>query len=189
MPDYLNPSNVLNPFMLWTDMSLRALDLTLSSSQNLSEGVDRFTRAEASPGVAERATFSFAAPHRESDPAGMFLATRVQRSMLDFMAQGWIQWMGTLGSLLSLGAGRRLASVTRRSLPAELTSGDIMSSDGAAVHTRAQPQTLSHEHRARHTEGHAEREPIEHALASSESKRRRKTTGTRSRAKSRSRRA
>ncbi len=204
MPDYLdpsrylNPSNVLNPFMLWADVGLRALDLTVASSQNLSEGVDRFTRASASPGATE-AAFSFAAPGREpGSPSPMLLGSQVQRSLMDLMTQGWVQWMAALGSFVSLAAGRRLSGATRRSLPADLTSSEPTSGEAATAHTRAQSEIPSHQQHGRRAEAHAKREPMEHALASSESRRRR-TGGTRagsaragsarSKAKPRSRRA
>ena len=33
--------NLFNPMMLWTDMGRRALEMTLSSSQNIGDGIDR----------------------------------------------------------------------------------------------------------------------------------------------------
>ncbi len=202
MTDALNPSNLLNPFALWTDMGLRALDLTVSSTQNLGEGVDRFTRAGASAEATGRGLFNLAAPAPESGPtSSLLLGAQVQRSMLELMSQGWIQWMATLGNLVSLGAGRRLSSVTRRNLPAQLTSGELVAGDSMTAHTRAQPDSTSYHQRGRRTETHVEREPMEHALASTESHRRRtgssRGRGTRSTragsarsgAKSRSRRA
>ncbi len=204
MPDYLDPSryldpaNVLNPFMLWADMGLRALDLTVASSQNLSEGVDRFTRASASTGGTE-AALSFAAPVREpGSRSTMLLGSQVQRSMLDLMTQGWLQWMAALGSFVSLAAGRTLSNETRRNLPADLTSGELTSGRAATAHTRAQSETPSDQQHGRRAEAHAPREPMEHAVAASDSRRRRtggtragttRAGTTRSRAKPRTRRA
>ena len=39
--------NLFNPMMLWTDMGRRALEMTLSSSQNIGDGIDRLSRKRA----------------------------------------------------------------------------------------------------------------------------------------------
>ena len=198
MNDALKTSNVLNPFALWTDMGLRALDLAVSSTQNLGDGVDRFARAGASPGATEHDAFNFAAPMRDSGlSSSLLLGNQMRRSMLDLMSQAWIQWMAMVGDLVSLAAGRRLSSVTRQNLPAQLTSGELIAGEPTADRTRAQPEDAQHHQRGRRTEAHAEREPMEHALASEPRRRRAngsragstRSSSARSKGRSRSRRA
>jgi hypothetical protein len=156
----LNASNLLNPMVVWSDLGLRALDMTVSSSQNISESVDRLTRAGASvepvPAVASTSMVS-----RQSEfaiPSGVALSADLQRSALDLMMQGWMQgwqqWMSALGTLASIAAG-----------------------PGPSRSSKRQSDPLG----ATHAEGAS----LEHAFATSEPKRRRSA----SRAKAKSRRS
>jgi hypothetical protein len=88
--------------MLWTDMGMRALEMTLSSSQNIGDGIDRLSRAGASPEASEAAV-----PHRHNQPgapARLACISRpepllqMQRTTFDLMTQGWQQWMNTFGT-------------------------------------------------------------------------------------------
>jgi hypothetical protein len=129
-----NSSNFMNPMMLWTDMSLRALDRTMSTSQTITEGVDRFARAGASVDTAQAAVpMQQATELVESSSESL---ASLQRSTFDLMAQSWVQWMSTFGSLASLvaGVGRNM---TRRSLSGDgmfngfLPGGQVGSSSGS----------------------------------------------------------
>jgi hypothetical protein len=87
-----------NPFLLWTDMGLRATEMTLASLQNMTEGADRLTRAGASAEVEE--------PVQDDGLGGM---GGMQRLMWDLMTQNWLRWASAFGSLLSASAGVGLA--------------------------------------------------------------------------------
>jgi len=108
----LNASNLLNPMMVWSDLGLRALDMTLSSSQDIGENIERLTRASASASVEPvQDVVSRSTASHQSDfaiPSGVALSADLQRSALDLMMQGWMhgwtQWMSTLGSFASLAA-------------------------------------------------------------------------------------
>jgi hypothetical protein len=112
----LNRPNLFTPIMLWTDMGMRALEMTLSSSQNIGEGIDRLARASgnAGPDVVENAAEAVPRLQEQTgqnSPAlpltsGLQLAMQMQRATLDLMTQGWQQWMNTLGTLASMGSGR-----------------------------------------------------------------------------------
>jgi len=94
-----------HPAVLWTDLGLRALDMTLSSSHNICDGVDRLTRAAAvDRAIIKGAARSSAEPADSAGaaaPLGMAAATAIlSRSGFDLLTQGWLQWMTTFGTVL-----------------------------------------------------------------------------------------
>jgi hypothetical protein len=186
LPDF----SVLSNPMAWADFSMRALEMTLSSSQDIGERMERLTRAGASEEATEAVTavlspLSPAAPSRSPAAAAsrVALASDLQRSTFDLMAQGWVQWMSMLGSLASLAAGLAFGpGGSRRNLPLNplaLLPGagalDVLSPFGSSSRAQVGQQR----------ETRAERTSAEHAHASAEPKRRRTT----SRAKSKPRRS
>ena len=92
--------NLFNPMMLWTDMGRRALEMTVSSSQNIGDS-NRETNSQEPP------------PALPVFP-DLNLFLQMQRFTTELMTQGWQQWMNTLGSLASLGAGRSFAETARQ---------------------------------------------------------------------------
>ncbi len=105
MTEHLHPSILSNPMLLMADLGLRALDLTVSSSHQLRDGVDRYTRAAASRQPAQQgARWIFAATDSSAAPAPA--ATSSNAATLDPLTRGWVQWMATMGAVASLGAGR-----------------------------------------------------------------------------------
>jgi hypothetical protein len=110
--------NLFNPMMLWTDMGMRALEMTLSSSQNISEGIDRLSRAGASPEASEAVVAPIDTIGQEPAPTlpafpDLNLFWQMQRTTIELMTQGWQQWMYALGTLAPLGAGRAFAETAR----------------------------------------------------------------------------
>ena len=107
--------NLFNPMMLWTDMGMRALEMTLSSSQNIGDGIDRLSRAGASPEASETAV----APIEEPAPAlpafpDLNLFWQMQRATIELMTQGWQQWMNAIGMFGLLGGGGAFAETARQ---------------------------------------------------------------------------
>jgi hypothetical protein len=155
----LNASNLLNPIVVWSDLGLRALDMTVSSTQNISERVDRLTRAGAGVELAEVTAPSSAVPVAPAfaTPSGTALSADLQRSPLDLMMQGWMQgwlhWMSTLGTFASLATGPGLPFAAAEAAPRQ-----------------ARPASSSRQQSARHAAGGSR--SMEHALASAEPKRR-----------------
>lgn len=181
-------SSFWNPVALLTDLGMRALDFTLSSSQSVSEGVDRFARAGASVEATEGEVSSSAVSRRAASvtSSGVAMAADLQRSAFDLLMRGWVQWMSAVGSFASMGAelvGPRsagripvLESLRKGFLPVE---GSETGSQRAGM-SRQQSRTR---------EAHAERGPMEHAIASAEPKRRRSTATGRSRSAAKPRRS
>jgi hypothetical protein len=90
--------NLFNPMILWTDLGMRAWETTLSSSQNISDGVDRLSRANASPEASETAVAPIETISEEPAPAwpafpDLSLFWQMQRFTMELMTQGWQQWM------------------------------------------------------------------------------------------------
>ena len=109
MATNLDSPKIFNPMMLWTDLGLRALETTLASSQNVSDGLDRLTRAGANADATEQAESSdntTSMPDGQVALPGLELAGQMQRATFELMTQAWQQWLSTLGTLASLGAGR-----------------------------------------------------------------------------------
>jgi hypothetical protein len=111
MAKEIETPNLFNPMMLWTDLGMRAMEMTLSSSQKMADGIDRVSRANASPQASETARARIETIRQEPAPAlpafpDPDLFWQMQRFTTEWMIQGWQQWMNAFGSLASLG-GRR----------------------------------------------------------------------------------
>jgi len=167
MTNETDARGVFNPFLMWTDMGMRATEMTLASLQNMTEGADRLMRAGASAEVEE--------PHEDDGLGGL---GGMQRLMLDLMTQNWLRWASAFGSLLSASAGVGLArkvagqenplNAVRDSLrPA--TWGEHPASGRQA---RLDDLTASRASRVRENDA-------QHAQASSESRPRRKAAAKR----------
>ena len=93
--------NLFNPMMLWTDMGRRALEMTLSSSQNFGDGIDRETISEE-----PRPAFPLF--------ADLNLFWQMQRATIELMTQGWQQWMNAMGMFGLLGGGGAFSETARQ---------------------------------------------------------------------------
>lgn len=193
MASNFDPSTLMNPVALWTDLGLRAIEMAVSSTQSISEGVDRFARAGASVEAAEDAASSSAVSRRTAaaTSSGVALAADLQRSTFDLLTRGWLQWMSALGSVASLAAsiapgGRWM----RQSVPLEAMRKALLPAGWAdRAGTQPQPGSASRQHEGQRREVHAESGAMEHALASAESKRRRSSGTGRTKAKPKARRS
>lgn len=187
-----DPSNLWNPVALWTDIGLRALDMTVNSSQSISESVDRFTRAGASVEASEVAASSAAVPRQAASAAssGVALATDLQRSAFDLMVRGWVQSISALGDMVSLAASLVTPSWTRGNLPLETMRRTLLpGSWGEMLPMPSGSGSSSRQQVGQRRQSRAETGPKEHAFASGEAKRRRSNAGTgRSRSRPKARR-
>lgn len=150
------PLPFTNPFLPWVEQGLRALDQTVTTTQNTGEAVDRVVRAEAE---------------------AIGPATAVQRNIFELMTEAWVQWMSWLGTMARLG--------TNVALPREMTrqvigmaGRQVEAVSGAAREVAARATTATTRRAASGTR--RERQP-EHAAASDEPKRRRSSAKTKSR--------
>jgi hypothetical protein len=180
--------NLFNPMMLWTDMGMRALEMTLSSSQNIGDGIDRLSRAGASPEASEAAVSSIDTISQEPPPAlhafpDLNLFWQMQRSTFDLMTQGWQQWMNTFGTLTSLGAGRSFAETARQNPMLNAMQEMLLRSSDETAVTRAHSNASSRPPVSRKREGHAD--DIEHAVGAAEIKRRSRAGRAKPKARSR----
>lgn len=169
MPNDSNlfPAGFFNPLQLWTDLGLRAADMTLASSQNLSDGVDRLARAGASDEVIDGRSAEAAAAL--VTPLGVDLPARLHRTAFELLTNSWVQWMSTLGSVASFAAGLGNSNGARSdgldAFRAALLPGSARRSTTSGVPSR--------ERGAQRRETHAESATMEHAAASGTPKRRR----------------
>jgi hypothetical protein len=180
MANKLETPDLFNPMTFWTDMGLRGLEMALSSTQNISEGVDRLTRAGASAAASEQVetpTATAGTPLGSATGSGLALAAQMQQITADLMSRMWQQWMSAFGTLASLG-GRSFGESVGRQAP---WLGAGFESDSAR--TRSAGSTR-HQGDSRRRD-HAETTLVEHALATAEPKRR--SRGGRAKTKSRSR--
>lgn len=90
---------LFNPFLLWADMGMRATEMAVASTQNITAGADRVTRAVASTEADEIV---------DTDSSWDGIAG-MQRLAWDLMAQSWVRWLSTAGNLMSASAGDGLA--------------------------------------------------------------------------------
>jgi hypothetical protein len=187
--DNMETPNLFNPMMFWTDLGMRALETTLSSSQNIGDGIDRLSRANASPEASETAVAPLETISEEPAPAlpafpDLSLFWQMQRFTMELMTQGWQQWMNTLGSLASLGAGRSFADTARQNPMLNAMQEVLLRGTGETDVTGARPNASSRSYIGRKRERHAD--DVEHAFAAAETKRRSRA-GRTTKARSRSR--
>jgi hypothetical protein len=112
--------SLFNPFTLWTDLGMRAAEMAVASTQNLTEGADRVTRAVAGTEAEEIVN---QAPDSGAGAGGWPAANlasfaEMQRAAWDLMAQSWLRWMSTANSLMSASAGQGLAPRARTTMVA-----------------------------------------------------------------------
>ena len=155
---------MFNPFVLWTDMGMRAAEMTVASLQNMTEGADRLTRAGAGAEVEEP-------PDSEASVGGI---AGLQRLMWDLATRNWLRWTSAFGSLLSAGAGVGLArTVAGQENPlraARVSLRPAAWGGQPAAHSRAKAPEVP----ARRSTHRARTDDAQHALAAHEPKPRRK---------------
>lgn len=86
MTNHLHDAFASNPMIMMADLGLRALDMTMSSSHRLCDGIDQLTRAAANQPARRRPV-----PHD-----------------MDVVTQAWVNWFEAAGAVTSLGARRGL---------------------------------------------------------------------------------
>jgi hypothetical protein len=190
MPNDLNPPNLFNPMMLWTDLGMRALEMTVSSSQNISEGLDRLTRATATPEDSPVSAEASSARTDRRQPvtasSGLAFSAEMQRATFDLMTQAWQQWMKTVGMLVSMGAGHGFGEAVARQVPLLKTMQEGLE---AAANAGRRTITQSSPARSERQQSGRQRErgvhDMEHAFGAAETKRR--SRGGRAKPKTRSR--
>ena len=121
-------SNLFNPFMLWTDLGMRAAEAAVASTQNMTEGADRLTRAAAS---AEATVADDEASDTDDNTntwatASLGGMADMQRMMWELTTRNWMQWMSMAGNLMSAGAGVGLArTVAHQRNPLEVVRDNM----------------------------------------------------------------
>jgi hypothetical protein len=172
--------NLFNPLLAWADLSMRAAEMTLASSQNIGDAVDRMTRAGASAEPAEIATPSFAAPdtRRTALPANLGPIGNLHRTLFDFATEAWVRWMSALGTVASLPAGVGLATkVAKQRNPLEAVRTSLRPAGwGEKPATERQAGSLTYPSQRRRADSISD---MQHALASGEAKPRRKAAAKR----------
>jgi hypothetical protein len=104
-------NNLFNPFTLWTDLGMRAAEAAVASTQNMTEGADRLTRAAASAEAVDVDDDDSGASDTTNSWASASLGgmADMQRMMWEMTTRSWMQWMSMAGNLMSAGAGVGLA--------------------------------------------------------------------------------
>jgi len=171
-PGDFNLSNLFNPMLLWTDLGLRMADMTLSSTQNIGEGVDRLSRAAADTSEVPDATATVREGLALATPLSVDLPAWLNRSAFELMTHGWLQWMSTLGAIASLAAGLGLRPASARHEGAAHAKR-VQGADADRSATQAHLGSASRRHGAEREEVRTESGSMEHALASEKPKRRR----------------
>jgi len=178
--------NLFNPLLAWADVGLRAAEMTVASSQNINDAFDRVARAgagadiELEDGSAGRpaASATSRATSRAAFPAALGQLGDWQRTMFEWSAQAWVNWMSALGSLASLPAGVRLAStVARQDNPLEAVRSSLRPA-GWGEQPATEPQVGSMTYPSQRKRGDTPSD-MQHALAAGDAGARRKPAAKR----------
>ena len=177
MTKLLFPSDLNNPVTRWADSTLRVMDATLSSAQSVGDGIDRVTRAAASAPVTAAAVPATDSVGETASP-GLFsltLAVALQRSALDLMAKGWLQWMSMMGTVAGAAARRLEAPSPVDEAPAAKAAASRRGSAGVDVPATSTRHRASGTRTSRKPQEQAGSAGREHAFAGSEPRRKRGT--------------
>lgn len=105
MDNDLSPASLFNPLVAWTDLGLRAAEMTMASSQNFSDAFDRMTRARASEQPSGSSAGSVA-PRTVALPVALPAALgqfgNLQRTLFELATENWIRWVSAVGTMASL---------------------------------------------------------------------------------------
>lgn len=177
--------DVFNPFLLWADLGMRAAELAVASTQNITEGADRLTRAGASAGTAETDEGHRTASRTAGDtgtsanellpwPFNLDSITSMQRLAWDLMAQNWTRWTSTVSNLLAASSGASLGSkVAGQRNPLEAVRDSLRPTGwGEKPASDKDRGTLTYP--AQRGNGRSGTRTAQHAMASDEPKPRRK---------------
>lgn len=172
MTNQLFPADLNNPVTRWADSTLRVMDATLSSAQSVGDGIDRVTRAAASAPVSAAAVPAAESVGETASPGlvSLTLAVALQRSALDLMTKGWLQWMSMMGTVAGAAARRLEAPVGETPAAKTASRRGSAGADAPATSHRASGSrtTRKQQEPAGHIGG-------EHAFAQSEPKGKRGT--------------
>lgn len=144
--------DLFNPFMLWTDLGMRAAEVAVASTQNMTEGADRLTRAAASAEAAEADDDASSDGDNTNTWASASLGgmADMQRVMWDLTTRSWMQWMSMAGNLMSAGAGVGLArKVAHQRNPLEVVR-DSMEHALASPEPKRRPRKAAAKRRTSH---------------------------------------
>jgi hypothetical protein len=173
--------NLFNPILAWFDWGLRAAEISVASSQNINDAVDRITRAGASVESDETGATRFVAWDAPVArvPATLGRVGEFHRRVFDLTTETWVRWMSALGTVASLPAGVGLArTVARRDNPLEAVRTSLRPSGwGEKPATQRNVGSLTYPSQRRR-DGTLD---MQHALAD-EGKARRKATAKHKRA-------
>jgi hypothetical protein len=173
-------STLFNPLLAWADFGMRAAEMTVASSQNIGDAVDRITRAGASVDAPQTGAPSDPMPRaqRAALPATLGQLGDLQRTLFELATQGWVRWMSALGTLASVPAGVGLArTVARRDNPLETVRTSLRPAVwGEKPATERQTGSLTYPAQRRQRDATGD---MQHALASAEAKPRRKAAAKR----------
>jgi hypothetical protein len=173
--------NLFNPILAWFDWGLRAAEISVASSQNINDAVDRITRAGASVESDETGATRFVAWDAPVArvPATLGRVGDFHRRVFDLTTETWVRWMSALGPVASLPAGVGLArTVARRDNPLEAVRTSLRPSGwGEKPATQRNVGSLTYPSQRRR-DGTLD---MQHALAD-EGKARRKATAKHKRA-------
>jgi len=186
----LDSNNPFNPMAFWTDLGLRSLEMTLSSTQNISEGVDRLTRAGASAAASEQVespVIEATEPVASMTSSGLELVGNMQRTTFDLLTRVWQQWMSAFGTLASLGSRGGEALARQNPWLSVMQDGFQPGVDEDARATKRLAGDSRRQQGGSRRRDHAESGAMEHAAAKDESKRRSRGTHARSKPRSRNR--
>jgi hypothetical protein len=92
--------NLFNPILAWFDWGLRAAEISVASSQNINDAVDRITRAGASVESDETGATRFVAWDAPVArvPATLGRVGDFHRRVFDLTTETWVRWMSALGT-------------------------------------------------------------------------------------------
>jgi hypothetical protein len=95
----LHPA-LLNPFVLWTDMALRATEMGVSSGHAIGSRVERLMRAGANPSPRDIREMALMGSEEVQAAAesSLHVAKRVQVEHLQLMERAWRQWLASAGA-------------------------------------------------------------------------------------------
>jgi hypothetical protein len=91
---------VFNPFMLWADFAMKAMEMLVSSGQVIGTRVDQMARAGHNPSARDIKEFALMGSEKmkAATESSLAVATRMQAANVQLLTRGWQQWFQAMSS-------------------------------------------------------------------------------------------
>lgn len=107
---------LLDPFMLWAQLTMKTSEMLLSSGQVIATRVHRMARAGANPSARDRREMLLMGSEKvkAATESALAVATRLQATHWQLAARAWQQWFASAAAMGALVGSRNVGEALAR---------------------------------------------------------------------------